>query len=158
MFASACREVLAVDVQKQNLSSPNGEIIANGLQIQGTRFIYLKSEGFDPESLWNRVDGDLDLLRELVDVFAEEAPKMLAHVQEALDHQSPSDLEKASHKLKGSVLQFSARAAAATALELEEKGRSGSLAGAEPLLNKLSQEIDLLQAVLKSMACGDATR
>jgi HPt (histidine-containing phosphotransfer) domain-containing protein len=149
---------LAVDTQKQNPSSMNREIIGGVLQIQGTRFIHLKSEGFDPDSLWDRVDGDLELLRELVDVFAEEAPKMLVHIQDAIDQHSPSDLEKASHKMKGSVLQFSARSAAATALALEEKGSNGSLAGAEPLLDKLRQEIDLLQEALKSMACGDATR
>lgn len=118
----------------------------------------MKSRRFDPESLLRRVDGDLNLLRELAEVFAEEAPRMLARIEKAIEHGSALDLEKASHKMKGSVLQFSAHAAAAAALELEEKGRSGSIAGAKPFLKALRQEIDLLQESLRSMAYGDAAR
>ena len=118
----------------------------------------MKSERFDPESLWDRVDGDLELLRELVEIFAQEGPRMLAQIQEAIAHGSASDLEKASHKLKGSLLQFSAHGAAAAAHELEEMGSRGAVAGAESLLNKLRNEIDLLEGTLNSMVCGDATR
>jgi hypothetical protein len=60
-------------------------------------------------------------------------------------------LEKASHKIKGSVLQFSAHTAAAIALELEENGRLGSMTGAEALLKKLKHEVDLLQQTLHVM-------
>lgn len=152
------REGFTMDTEKQNTSGLNGEIIANALQAQGAGFNHLKSERFDPESLWDRVDGDLELLRELVEIFAQEGPRMLARIQEAIAHGSASDLEKASHKLKGSVLQFSARTAAAVAHDLEEIGRGGSVAGAEALLNKLRNEIDLLEGTLNSMVCGDATR
>lgn len=119
---------------------------------------HLNSERFDPESLWHRVDGDLDLLRELTQMFAEEAPQMLARIEDAINRRSAPDLRKASHKIKGSMLQFSAHAAAAAALELEEKGRCGSVAGAAPFLKTLRQEIDLLQEALRSMVCDDATR
>ncbi|HEX4605220.1 MAG TPA: Hpt domain-containing protein [Candidatus Angelobacter sp.] len=115
----------------------------------------MKSERFDPESLWDRVDGDMELLRELIDVFADEGPRMLARIEDAIRHGSAADLEKSAHKIKGSVLQFSAHAAAAIALELEEMGRRGSVAGAEPLLQRLKQEIDLLQAALNEMAGGN---
>jgi HPt (histidine-containing phosphotransfer) domain-containing protein len=118
----------------------------------------LKSERFDSESLWNRVDGDVALLRELIEVFAEEGPRMLARVDEALLHGSPRELEKASHKIKGSVLQFSAGAAAAMALKLEEKGKRGIVAGTEPLVQQLKQEIELLQKSLSAMAYNDTAR
>jgi HPt (histidine-containing phosphotransfer) domain-containing protein len=145
----------ALNSEKQNLSGLNREIIACALE-QEARFNHLKSERFDPESLWNRVDGDLDLLRELVELFTEEAPRMLARIEEAIEHGSASDLEKASHKIKGSVLQFSAHAATAIALELEENARLGSIAGAEELLKKLRHEIDRLQQTLRAMVRGAA--
>lgn len=145
-----------METEKQNLFVSNREIIVCALG-QEARFNNLKSERFDPESLWNRVDGDLDLLRELVELFVEEGPRMLAEIEMAIEVGSASDLEKASHKIKGSVLQFSARAAAAIALELEENGRLGSLAGAERLLKTLRQEIDLLQQTLHAMVCGAAS-
>ena len=146
-----------MEFEKQNTSELNREIIARAIFSGNTGFNHLKSERFDPESLWNRVDRDIDLLRELVEVFAEEAPKMLMRIEEAIGRGAAPELEKASHKLKGSVLQFSASAAAATALELEEKGRLGSVAGSEPLLKKLRHEVGSLQKVLNSMVCRDTT-
>lgn len=111
----------------------------------------LKSEQFDPDALWNRVHGDVNLLRELVELFAEEVPGMLARIDKAIKHGSPSDLEKASHKIKGSMLQFSAHGAAAIALQLEENGRIGLVAGADNLLQKLRQEIAELKQTLHAM-------
>jgi HPt (histidine-containing phosphotransfer) domain-containing protein len=154
-MASAGTGRIIVDTEKQGVSGTNREIMTGALQSQGTRFNHLKSDRFDPESLWDRVDGNLELLRELNQVFAEESPKMLARIEDAVRRGSPADLEKSAHKIKGSVLQFSAQAAAATALALEEMGRRGSVAGAEPLLQTLQQEITLLQAALNSMVCSD---
>ena len=114
----------------------------------------MNREYFDPEELWRRVDHDRDLLREVAAVFAEEAPKLLARIDEGIRAGLASDVKKATHKLKGSLLQFSARSAVATAQELEGKAESGPVAGAAPLLNRLRQEIDLLVEALNAMVCG----
>ena len=111
----------------------------------------LKSERIDAEALKNRVDGDLDLLRDLAALFAEEAPRLLGQIELAIQQGSAIELEKASHKMKGSVLQFSAAAAASAALELEQKGRSGSVAGAGVMLDRLKDEIALLEEALRTM-------
>ena len=111
----------------------------------------MKSEHFDPESLWRRVDHDLALLRELVAVFAEEAPRLLARIEEGIRAGLAGDVKKASHKLKGSLLQFSARPAVAAVQELEEKAQNGLVAGAAPLVNRLRHEIDLLREALNAM-------
>jgi HPt (histidine-containing phosphotransfer) domain-containing protein len=63
-------------------------------------------------------------------------------------------VKRASHKLKGSLLQFSAPAAVAIAQELEEKAENGLVAGAVPLLNRLRHEIDLLREGLNAMVFG----
>lgn len=117
-----------------------------GLQVEA-----LKSERIDAEALKNRVDGDLDLLRDLVALFAEEAPRLLGQIELAIQQGSAIELEKASHKMKGSVLQFSAAAAASAAHELEQKGKSGSVAGAEEMLDRLRDEIALLEEALRTM-------
>jgi len=111
----------------------------------------LKSERIDAEALKNRVDGDLDLLRDLAALFAEEAPRLLGQIELAIQQGSATELEKASHKMKGSVLQFSAAQAAAAALELEQKGKSGSVAGAGAMLDRLREEIALLEEALRTM-------
>lgn len=142
-------------MEKQEISGGNQEIIAGILQ--SSKFSHLKSEQFDPESLWERIDGDIELLRELIEVFSEEGPRMMARIEEAIQQGSPTALEKAGHKMKGSVLQFSATAAAAVAAQLEEKGRNGSIDGAGPLVEQLKQEVDYLQKILNSMTNGDSS-
>jgi len=112
----------------------------------------LKSECFDPEALWRRLDHDRGLLREVVAVFAVEAPQLLARIDEGIRGSSAGDVKRASHKLKGSLLQFSAQAAVALAQELEEKAENGMVAGAAPLLNRLRHEIELLREGLNAMA------
>ncbi|MFL6388279.1 MAG: Hpt domain-containing protein [Terriglobales bacterium] len=136
--------------EKPVIPGLNREIIANAL-LQVARLNRLKSGHFDPDALWNRVHGDATLLRELADLFAVEVPGMLAGIEKAIKHGSPSDLEKASHKIKGSMLQFSAHAAADIAFELEERGRIGSMTSTASLLQKLRQEISGLQQTLHAM-------
>ena len=144
-----------MDTEKTGVWERNQEIIAGRLENQGPNFSHLKSDRFDPESLWERVDGDMELLRELLEVFTEEGPRMLARIDEAIQHGSAVELQKAAHKMKGSVLQFSATAAAAIAFELEEKGNHGSVDGTAPLYNRLKDEIDLLWKSLNSMIYGE---
>jgi HPt (histidine-containing phosphotransfer) domain-containing protein len=136
--------------EKQRIPGLNREIIANAL-LHAAWLNLLKSEHFDPDALWNRVHGDVTLLRELVVLFAMEVPVMLAKIEKAIKQGSPSDLEKASHKIKGSMLQFSAHAAANIARQLEENGRIGSMAGAGNLLQNLRQEISELEQTLDAM-------
>jgi HPt (histidine-containing phosphotransfer) domain-containing protein len=143
--------------EKQNIPGLNREIIARVL-LQMARLNPVKSEHFDPDALWNRVHGDVTLLRELVDLFAAEVPGMLARIEKAIKHGLPSDLEKASHKIKGSMPQFSAHAAANIALKLEESGRIGSMAGTANLLQNLRQEISELQQTLRAMVRDGAPR
>jgi HPt (histidine-containing phosphotransfer) domain-containing protein len=149
-FAGCSGELWPLVIEKQRVPGLNREIIASAL-LQAAGLNLLKSEQFDPDALWNRVHGDVALLRELVVLFAAEVPVMLAAIEKAIKQGSPSDLENASHKLKGSMLQFSAHAAANIARQLEENGRIGSMARAGNLLQDLRQEISELQQTLDAM-------
>lgn len=146
-----------MNLEKHDIPELNREIIAGAL-LQEAWLNQLKSEHFDVDALWNRLHGDLALLRELVELFTVEVPEMLDKIEKAIKQGSPSGLEKASHKVKGSMLQFSAHAAAAIALQLEENGRTGSMAGVEELFQKLRQEISGLQQALHAMVQDGAQR
>jgi HPt (histidine-containing phosphotransfer) domain-containing protein len=150
-FAGCSGEIWPLVIEKQRIAGLNREIITTAL-LQAAWLNLLKSEHFDSDALWNRVHGDVNLLRELVDLFAAEIPAMLTEIEKAIKQDSPSDLERASHKIKGSMLQFSAHAAAKIALQLEEDGRIGSIGGAGSLLQNLRAEITELQQTLHAMA------
>ncbi|MGC2697494.1 MAG: Hpt domain-containing protein [Candidatus Angelobacter sp.] len=140
-----------MNTEKQDISEPKREIIASALQLRDPVFDDLKSTGFDPDSLWNRVDEDLELLSDLMAVLAAEVPVMLSRIDAAITSGNTTELEKAGHKIKGSLLQFSASGAAAAAGHLEELGRVSTVAGAEALQRALKGEINLLMTKLTSM-------
>jgi HPt (histidine-containing phosphotransfer) domain-containing protein len=97
------------------------------------------------------VDGDPELLRDLMAVFEEEFPAMLESLEQAIQNGDATGLERAAHKIKGSMLQFSGHGAAAAALQLEELGRNGTVAGAGIPLQQLKQETEVLVKTLHTM-------
>ena len=88
----AAHKRLALNIEKQNIPGLNREIITSALLL--ARLNHLKSEHFDPDALWNRVHGDVTLLRELVELFAAEVPGMMARIDKAIKHGLPSESGK----------------------------------------------------------------
>lgn len=115
------------------------------------RFERLKSSSFDPSALFKRLDGDIELLRDLLRIFSEEAPLLLQKIKLAIQRGAFEDLRKLSHKLKGSALQFSGSQVAALAASLEEMGAHQSLEGATRVLSDLEREVANLERSLQSM-------
>lgn len=112
------------------------------------------SAEFDAEALWKRVEGDPELLRGLIAVFETEYPAMLASAARAIENQDATQLERAAHKIKGTMLQFSAGTAATAAFELEQLGKSGMLTGARATLERLKREVEWLIERLHLMSRG----
>ncbi|HEY6351843.1 MAG TPA: Hpt domain-containing protein [Candidatus Angelobacter sp.] len=114
----------------------------------------LKSSSFDPLALFRRLDGDIELLRDLLQIFSEESPMLLKKIGAAIQHGSFEDVRKLSHKLKGSALQFSGSRMASLAASLEQMGIRQSLEGAAGIFSDLEQEVANLQRSLQSLADG----
>lgn len=118
-------------------------------------FESLKRSGFDPVALFKRLDGDLELLRDLVQIFSEESPLLLQKIDRAIVQGAFEDVRKLSHKLKGSALQFSGSRVASLAASLEDMGAHQTLAGAAPVFSDLRKEVASLEQSLQSMATGE---
>jgi HPt (histidine-containing phosphotransfer) domain-containing protein len=93
-------------------------------------------------------DGSEELLLELAQVFVETCPDMLADIRQAIDEGSADDLNRAAHNLKGAARIFAAGPVVELALQLEETGASGSLAGAAEHYADLERCAGDLRAVL----------
>jgi HPt (histidine-containing phosphotransfer) domain-containing protein len=111
----------------------------------------LRSERFDPLALWQRVGGDMGLLREVVRIFASESPQMLRSIEDAVQRRDASAIQKTTHNLKGTLLQFAAPAASAAAAHLEQSASRISMEEARLCLNKLRMEIETLMRALRTM-------
>ena len=103
---------------------------------------------FDQRAVLERVEGDVELLREIIGLFFEETPELLSAIRESIARRDNAALEQTTHSLKGIVSNFGAQAAREAALRLEVIGRSGDLTYAEPARAELEKEIAALMQAL----------
>ncbi len=104
------------------------------------------SPSFDEQRLLDLVDGDFSLLRELSDLFFEDAPRWLEAIHEAALADDPEALQAAAHAVKGAVSHFAADRATALASDLESMGRNGDLSHAALPAGELRSELERLES------------
>jgi DNA-binding response OmpR family regulator len=78
---------------------------------------------FDLAAALERVDGDLELMKELAELFLSECPQRMVEIRQAITMRDASKLQQGAHTLKGSVGNFGAREAFEAAQRLEVDGR-----------------------------------
>jgi HPt (histidine-containing phosphotransfer) domain-containing protein len=105
----------------------------------------------DLGALQERVGGDMDLISEIVKIFFSCYPEAISRVRDAVVSENPKSLEAAAHNLRGYLVTFHAKRAAAAGAELETMGRSGDMTGAGEAFEKLEREIELLMPLLASL-------
>ncbi len=114
------------------------------------------AEILDREALWHRVGGDSGLLREIIDLFIEEAPRLVAEVRAALArHDSPAALRSA-HRLRGAAGDLAALRIVALAAQLESRGRQDQWEDAPVFCQALDNEIARLRPLLGALVRKEA--
>jgi PAS domain S-box-containing protein len=106
---------------------------------------------FDKEEALDRVGGDMGILKELIEVFFEECPKLMDEIRETMASGDNTALRRAAHTLKGTADIFSAKNVVETALKLEMMARDEKLDGIEETWSSLKKEIAQLQPALKKL-------
>jgi HPt (histidine-containing phosphotransfer) domain-containing protein len=91
------------------------------------------------------VDGDRELLGELVGVFLQEYPHQLASVRDAVERRDPQGVRRTAHLLKGSLSAFGGNPAFDIAAHLETQGIDEDMAGAAADLPKLERAAEALR-------------
>jgi len=109
-----------------------------------------KSALIDPAIMLSGCAGDAALLADMIQLFEQEAPALLARVEAAVRSQNAEQLRIAAHSFRGLVSSFSTSAAkAAEALEqLGIEGRAGESTGHYEGLNQSVRE---LRAILPTL-------
>ena len=114
----------------------------------------VQANPFDREEMLERLDGDTELLDDVLQVFLEECPRMLQELRGAVDQGDPKLVRRAAHSMKGALLNISAAPAADKANQLELLGSEEQLAESAPVLERLQQEVERLQQVLAEQTAG----
>lgn len=108
-------------------------------------------EAFNLTEALERVEGDMELLKEMVDLFLEEYPRTVAAIENAVTTGNAQALRNAAHTLKGAVGNFSAYKAAEASLILEKMGRQQNLVDAPAAFSILQHELTRLCSALEAV-------
>ncbi len=92
--------------------------------------------------------GDSEFIAELLQDFLQQAPELIAWIDRAVQEGDAAALQHAAHTLKGSARSIGAESFAASALTLEQMGRSGHIENAPDALQQLLQEWEQLRHYL----------
>jgi two-component system sensor histidine kinase/response regulator len=113
---------------------------------------------FDRADLMERLDGDIELISELVQIFLEDAPQLVEELGAAVSRGDAAQVHRSAHSLKGSASNFSAGPVVESALRLELMGKSGNLADAPSEFRILEANLLDLERDLKLLVnAGDGT-
>jgi two-component system, sensor histidine kinase and response regulator len=112
----------------------------------------LSQVGVNLPELLSRVENDLDLLSELIDIFKEEFPRLLVSIRDSIARNDIKHVEATSHALKGMLSGLSATRAAGMASELELMAREGKSSGFSDVLIQLEHEVSNLLPELNAYA------
>jgi two-component system sensor histidine kinase/response regulator len=115
-----------------------------------------KNQSLDEVQLRKRLEGNEELLVELVQLFLDDAPKQIREIHSALADGDALRLENAAHGLKGSAASLGADPLAAAALKLEFRGRKGQLSGAAEECADLDEKWERLKPDLMAL-CHQVT-
>jgi CheY-like chemotaxis protein len=110
------------------------------------------SKTFDKAALLGRVGANRAVLKEIIDLFLEECPRLLDDLRKSVRAGRTKDLAVAAHTLRGALSAVSAGRAADTARTLELMGQGGDLSGVEPAWDALEAELEALRSALMAAA------
>jgi CheY-like chemotaxis protein len=103
---------------------------------------------FDPAVALESLDGDFDLLREVIGISFTQFTKHMQNIRDGVAKEDPKLVERAAHSLKGTAANLLAADVMEAASRLEEMGRARSLAGSAEALQSLEEELSKLQLAL----------
>ncbi|MCC9606261.1 response regulator [Blastopirellula sp. JC732] len=121
----------------------NGENESNRIEIRP------QEEPLQLEATLDRLGGDLELFRDFVEFYDEDAKALLENLADAARTKDVRRLERVAHSLKGLAGNVGGEAAATAAAKVEEAARSGNLEESQGMIASLTSELDRLAKALE---------
>lgn len=105
---------------------------------------------FDYDDFLERMDGDMDLLREVIEIFLEDAPGLMGALRLAIHGGKKDAMERAAHTLKGAAANISAKGLQSLSGKIQEMIKKGEVTQIEKLLGEMETHYDTLDRILRS--------
>ena len=105
---------------------------------------------WDRAKTLERLDGDENLLQEVIHIFLEETPKLLTQLHKATADSNAAIVERAAHNLKGQLSYLGLASSSDKARDLEQMGRKSDLTNASELMGALEREVSSLMQDMRA--------
>ncbi len=116
-----------------------------------TKSMAAASVTMDKTLLIEAFDGDWNFLKEVVEVFLDDYPRLLDNLRKSLKKGDCDTFMRSAHSLKGMLKNFRAETAAEMAFDLEKKGKEADLEGAQPDIESLAAQTAEVGNTLRNM-------
>lgn len=110
-----------------------------------------EKRGFDLPLSLSRAGGQMDLLKEIADLFLEDYPRSLAMIHKAVETRDLKVIEQCAHSIKGSACNFGAPEVVFLSAELEQRARASDWNGIDALAATLSEALDHLRVQMEAL-------
>jgi CheY-like chemotaxis protein/HPt (histidine-containing phosphotransfer) domain-containing protein len=112
------------------------------------------AEQLDRASLMDRVEGDRELLAEMIALFVDDVPRLMDTMRSALRQGDMTVLERSAHSLKGAASNLSANLTSAAASQLEKNAKNGDVEASKASLTSLEGPVERLLPLLADLCQG----
>jgi signal transduction histidine kinase/DNA-binding response OmpR family regulator len=151
-LASGMDRYVSKPINTEELFNMIDELLPDTKKLQDNSLLsQIDSEPFDRAAALAQVEGDAELLAELVALFNEDCPRLMDEIRDAVTGSEAQGLTRAAHALKGAAANFSATRVVTLARQLEEMGKSGQLTGAQVIYADLDAEVGQLSQALEAL-------
>jgi len=104
---------------------------------------------FNLQEALDRVGGDQAILKELIELFFQECPKLMKAINDAISSGDLNTLRREAHTLKGTADVFCAKQVVNSALAIEMMAREENLSHVDAVWHLLEEDVERLVAVLE---------
>jgi CheY-like chemotaxis protein len=109
-----------------------------------------QGESIDRVALLERVEGDQELLGEMIQLFVADAPQLLDAMRNALQQGDMILLERSAHSMKGAAGNLSAQVTVTAASKLEQSAKKGEAELSKENLTALEGAVERLIPLLEN--------
>ena len=107
-------------------------------------------EVFDKQELLDRVEGDEEFAGEIVDVFLQHAPEMVAKLERDIEQGDVRTISRSAHELKGAASNIAAGTLTACARRVQEAADAEDLPAVRDTFDELRTSMEALRRQLQS--------
>jgi two-component system, sensor histidine kinase and response regulator len=111
----------------------------------------LSKDVMNVEDALRRLGDDEELLRDIVQIYLEDAPPMVERIHDAVARGDTHALQRAAHSLKGLAATLSASEVVGAAGRLEHMGASRNLSEAAKAVAEVDQHVRDLNAAVQQL-------